>query len=250
MKRFFTFAAVAVLTLSTLSLNAQNKFKGIIKYNVTSTGEVAMQIPPEVATPEVKVMGEQVITTSPVFTNGSSTAMVNGNTSYTFLDLSQALEYLKANDITLNSYSGDGKIYLKHTYTQLDVDSLTIPVKEGFYIEYVAGQTKKIAGYETKLARLHTFDEEGTDHPVEMWYSDEMGPQVNFLFNGVKGLPLEYTINMDGGKAYTITAAEVVKGKVKDVDFLMPAGFNLMETNAFSAFMEEFQEEVKFLREE
>lgn len=251
MKKLIAIAAVAVLTLSTLTLSAQNKFRGIVKYTIASTGEVAIDIPEQSATGEMKVYDEKVLTSSVAFTNSPmvNSIMQSGRTVYTFLDFGMALGYLQANDVELTSYKGDGKIIQKHVVTQTDIDSLTIPVDKGYYIEYVDGQTKKIAGRDAKLARLHVFDDEGKDKVIEFWYDDTMGPEVNFLANGVRGIPLEYTITMDGGKAITITAAEVIKGKVKEVDFLMPDGFKELPEDQFKAFMEEFQEEVQLLQE-
>ena len=58
MKKVLTMAAV--LTLAASSMMAQNTFKGIVKYKIESTGTTAMNLPPEIATAEIKVMGEQM----------------------------------------------------------------------------------------------------------------------------------------------------------------------------------------------
>ena len=65
MKKTLLFAATCLLTLSTMV--AQNSFKGIIKYKVESTGEVAFQIPAEAATAEIKVSGSNLYTKSAIF---------------------------------------------------------------------------------------------------------------------------------------------------------------------------------------
>lgn len=238
MKRIVTIAALAVLVLSGTALNAQNKFKGIVKYSITSTGSVAVEIPAERSTSELKVYEDKVM---------QGTSLQEGRTTFQFIDLSQLLGYLGSQGVELTSYTGDGKIFLRHAYTQLEIDSLTIPCTEGFYIEYIADQTKSVAGYNAKLARIHIFGENGEDSPVDMWYTDEIGPEVNFLANGVKGVPLEYTQELGNGKAITMTATEVVKGKVKDVDFLMPAGYKEMTVEDWQAFQEELEEEMEFL---
>lgn len=238
MKRIVTIAALAVLVLSGTALNAQNKFKGIVKYSITSTGSVAVEIPAERSTSELKVYEDKVM---------QGTSLQEGRTTFQFIDLSQLLGYLGSQGVELTSYTGDGKIFLRHAYTQLEIDSLTIPCTEGFYIEYIADQTKSVAGYNAKLARIHIFGENGEDSPVDMWYTDEIGPEVNFLANGVKGVPLEYTQELGDGKAITMTATEVVKGKVKDVDFLMPAGYKEMTVEDWQAFQEELEEEMEFL---
>ncbi|MDO4217573.1 MAG: hypothetical protein Q4D03_05280 [Bacteroidales bacterium] len=252
MKRIFTVAALTVLMLGSLSVNAQNKFKGIVKYTISSTGEVPINIPAESSTAEIKVMGEQMVTSSLLFTNSPMINRIiqDGRKVTVCQDLSMLLAYLAAKDIELTTYSGDGKIFVRHTYSQSDIDSLTIPVTEGYYIEYVAGETKKIAGHEAKLARLHMFDEEGKDNTLDIWYDDAIGPEVNNFAQGVKGMPLEFTQNLGEGRAITVSATEIVKGKVKDVDFLMPAGFKEMDKETQERFNEELSEEMKYLQDE
>ncbi len=252
MKRIMTVAAMAVMMIASMSVNAQNKFKGIVKYTVTSTGEVAVQIPEQAATAEIKVMGDMLYTNSALFTNSPmvNSIIQRGNTTTTYQDLTMLLGYLASKDISLTSYSGDGKIFVRHTYTQSEIDSITIPVTEGYYIEYVAGQSKKLAGFNANLARIHMFDQEGTDHTLDIWYTEEMGPATNFLLNGVKGMPLEFTQDMGEGRAITITASEVVKGKVKEVDFLAPSGYKEMDNETMKAFNEELTEELNALQEE
>lgn len=240
MKRFFTVALVALMTMSAFTVNAQNKFKGIVRYNIKSTGTVAIEIPANRATSEIKVMGDKLITEG---------QMQEGLTVYSFLDLSGLIGYLNSQDITLESYEGDGKIFIKHTYTQNEIDSLTIPCTEGYYIEYVAGESKKICGYDAKLAKIHMFNDEGTEKIINMWYTDEIGPQVNFLMNGIKGMPLEYSQDVDADRQITMTAGEIVKGKVKDVDFLMPAGHKELDQDSYLKLMKEVQETIELLQE-
>ncbi len=252
MKRIFTIAVLSAMLIGSLSLNAQNKFKGIIKYTITSTGDVPINIPEESSTAEIKVMGEQMVTSSLLFTNSPMINRIiqDGRKVTVCQDLSMLLQYLAAKDIELTTYSGDGKIFTRSTYTQSDIDSLTIPVTEGFYIEYIDGQKKKIAGYDAKLARIHAFDEEGKDNTVDIWYSDEMGPEVNSFVQGVKGMPLEFSQDLGDSRAITVTATEIIKGKVKDVDFLMPAGYKEMDDATKKAFNEELSEELKYLQED
>lgn len=252
MKKIVFFAAAALMLAGSLSLNAQNKFKGIVKYKLTSVGNEAGQALSVLGNAaEIKVMGDQVSIQNPSAALFTLNQMINcvrqsDKTMSMALDFSMYISFLVSQDVALTSYQGDGKILQKHTYTQSQVDSLTIPCTEGYYIEYV-DQTKKIAGVDAKLARIHAFDKEGTDHPTEMWYSPDMGPQANFIFQGVKGIPMEYTIKLDDDNSITFVAEEVLKGKVKDVDFLMPSGYKALSDQEFQDFMEEFQEELKAL---
>lgn len=248
MKKLLTLAAVALISLSTLTVNAQNKFKGIVKYKVESTGQTAFQVPEEMATAQIKVLENKVYATNGIFSGNADNILVDGMKTVSCLNLGQILGYLRSNGSEF-TYQGDGKIKVVREFTQSDVDSLTIPVEEGFYIEYVAGETKNIAGVTAKKAILHVFTDEG-DKPLTMWYDETMGPQPNFLFNGINGVPLQYTQELGEGREITITCTEIVKGKVKDVDFLMPSGYEQLSQEDLNVLMTELQEEIELLQGE
>ena len=116
--------------------------------------------------------------------------------------------------------------------------------------EYVAGETKNIAGMTAKKVVRHMYDDEGVDHPMVMWYSDEMGPAINIMFNGIKGMPLECTMDAGEGRAITYTATEVVKGKVKEADFLLPDGYDSLSEDELKELFEQLQEEIELLQAE
>lgn len=248
MKKIIIVVALAILSVA--SLSAQNKFRGVISYSVTSTGDEPVQIPAESATAEVKVFDDKVMTSSSVFTNSPmvNSVLVDGMKQYSCMDMSMIFAYLSAAGVELD-YNGPSKILIKHEYTQNEVDSLTIPVTEGFYIEY-ASDSKTVAGMTAKKAIIHAFGEDGEDHPVVIWYSDEMGPAVNFLFNGIHGVALEYSMDLGEGRQITLTATDIKKGKVKDVDMLLPDGFEELPDDQVKALFEQISEEMKYLQEE
>ncbi len=251
MKKIFAMVAIAMMCIGTAS--AQNDFKGIVKYSVASSGEVPMDIPAEVSTFELKVMGQKVyadqIAASLLGGGMSQCMIIDGNKVTNAMDFSQFLAYIASAGESLATYTGDGKMLVSDEATQQEIDSLTIPVTEGFYLEYVDGQTEKIAGREAKLVRMHTFGEEGEENIIEIWYDETMGPANNFILYGVKGMPLRLTQNMGEGKALTITATEVVKGKVKEVDFLLPSGFKAVTEEELKTFFTELQEVMQYLQE-
>lgn len=233
------FVAAAMLLM--MGANAQNTFKGTIKYKLESTGEVAMKIPDEQSIVEVKVFNDQA---------KLDNTIQRGNTITACQDFSQYLMYLSMNDISLETYEGDGKFMIKSEIKQSDIDSLTIPVTEGFYFEYKDGETKEVAGRTAKKAVLHVFDAEGTDHPMEFWYDPTIGPSHNFLFNGIAGMPLSFTQQLGEGKAISYTAIEVKEGKVKEVDLMLPAGFKATTQEEFNAFMQEMRDALELLGDE
>ncbi len=249
MKKILVLAAIAVVSIC--GAFAQNTFKGTIVYTVASTGEEAMQVPDQYATAEIKVYDNKALTSSALFLNNpfASNILVDGHKQFVCMDLSQLMMFFSQQDIELD-YSGSSKILVTNELTQQEIDSLTIPVSEGFYIEYVAGETKTVAGMTAKKAVIHIFNEDGEDNPMVIWYNDEMGPDVNLIFNGVKGVALEYSINLGEGRQLTLTASEIKKGKVKEVDMLLPSGYESISKEAFTKLFEQISEELKYLQEE
>ena len=245
------FLLVALMAIS-LSLAAQNTFKGIVKYKVESSGEVAFQLPAEAATAEVRVSGNDMSTSGAVFmSNPFAEQIVVNNMTVTYcLNYGQLLAYLRNNGSEF-TYQGDGKLLSKHTFKESEADSLTIVDTEPghYYFEYVDGEMREIAGVQAKKVILHSYDAEGNDQPTVMWYSDEIGPKYNFLFMGLKGMPLMCKQNIGEGKAVTYTAIEVVKGKVKEGDFLLPYGYEQLSDEDMQTLGTEIQEELELLQE-
>lgn len=248
MKRIFALAAAALICMG--GLQAQNAFKGIVKYKVESTGQVAMSIPEEYAKAEIKVSGNDMFTKSGIFTQQADCILVQGLKQTQCIDYSRLLTYMRSNDIEF-TYQGDGKLLISNTSKPSDFDSLDIVDTEPghFYYEYISGETKQIAGVTAKKMVRHMYDEEGVDHPMIMWYSDEIGPQINLLFGGIKGMPLECTMDAGEGRAITYTATEIVKGKVKEADFLLPDGYETLSEEDLKTLGEEIRDGMELLQD-
>lgn len=252
MKRVFSLAAAVLFAVS--GIMAQNTFKGIVKYKVESTGTTAMTIPEAAATAEVKVDGNDLFTKSAIFLTsymGAECVLVKNMKTTICMDLSQIVGYLRAQGSEFD-YQGSGKILVKDEASASSFDSLTIVDTEPghFYYEYVDGETKVIAGQTAYKMIRHMYDEDGVDHPMVMWYSKEIGPAYNALFSGLKGMPLECTIDAGEGRAITYTATEVVEGKVKKTDFLLPDGYDTLSDEEVVTFFQQLQEEIELLQGE
>lgn len=252
MKRVFSLAAAVLFAVS--GVFAQNSFKGIVKYKVESTGTVAMTIPEAAATAEIKVDGNNLFTKSPIFLMsyfGAECVLINNLRNTVCMDLSMYVSYLRSQGAEFD-YQGSGKILIKNDSKVSDFDSLEVKDTEPghFYYEYVTGETKEIAGKTAKKMIRHQYDEDGVDHPMVFWYSDEIGPQINILFDGIKGMPLECTLDAGEGRALTYTATEIVNGKVKEADFLLPDGYDSLSDEELKTFFEQFQEEMELLQGE
>ena len=248
MKKTIALAAAALLCIGTLG--AQNTFKGIVKYKVESTGQVAMTIPEEAAKAEIKVSGNDMFTKSAVFTQQADCILVQDLKQTACIDYSRMLGYLRSQDFEF-TYQGSGKLLIDNTLKESDFDSIDIPDTEPghFYYEYIPNETKEIAGITAKKLVRHTYDDDGVDHPMTMWYSDEIGPRINILFGGIKGMPLECTMDAGEGRALTYTATEIVKGKVKEADFLLPDGYEVLSEEELETLGTELQEAMELLQD-
>lgn len=235
------FVAALVMLLSAGALNAQNNFRGIVKYKIESTGKVAFTIPAEQSQMEIKVYDNKV-------SDGTKT-----QTDYKVvqaIDFSPYISYLAANDIELESYTGDGKFLIRGEVTKEELDSLYIEDKEPghFYYEMV-DETQNILGFTAKKLIMHSYDEEGVDSPQVCWYTTEIGPEYNLVLGSMKGFPLVISQNLGDGKAITLTATEIVKGKVKEVEMLPPAGYKEATEEEFETFQKEMKDAFELLED-
>ena len=234
-------AALMLLTVAG-TVNAQNNFRGIVKYKATSTGKVDVSIKPEQSELEIKVFDNKLMV---------GTTVQNGLKTIAATDLSPYISYLAANDIELESYSGDGKILIRD---EANIDTLkSIETKDEepghYYYEYV-NETQEMLGYTAKKLIVHSFDEEGNDNPSVCWYTTEIGPEYCLLLGNVKGLPLVYVQNGEGGRQVTYTAYEVVKGKVKEAEFLPPAGYQDLSEEEMETLGNELNDAFELLKED
>lgn len=239
MKKIFVAAVVMLLAMG--SVNAQNTFRGIVKYKLTSSGKVDVKIPAENSEVEVKVYDNKIMLGNNI---------QNGFKLSVTMDLSQAIAYLAANDIELESYTGDGKLLIRDETTKAEIDSIEIPDKEPghYYYEYL-DETQEMLGFTAKKMVMHRYDEEGVDNPTTCWYTTEIGPEYCLLIGNIKGMPLVFTSEQGEGKAITYTATEIVKGKVKEAEMLLPAGFTDTSEEEFTQIMKELQDAFELLEE-
>ena len=232
MKKIVCAAAMLLLTVGALS--AQNNFRGIVRYKIESTGKVAITIKPEQSTAEIKVYDSQTVQT--------------GFKIATAQDFSPYISYLAANDIELETYTGDGKFLIRDEIAKEKLDSGYIVDKEpGHYYYENVDETQEMLGYTAHKLIMHRYDEEGNDNPAICWYTTEIGPEYCLVLGAIKGFPLVYTQELGEGRAITYTATEIVKGKVKETDMLLPAGYKDASGEEFETFQREMQEAFELL---
>lgn len=241
MKKTFAFLALVAFAVSVLV--AQNKFVGIVTYSLESVGEVDVPL-------QNKSFQIFVYQNKAYLGNEQSKQIVNGRKMYMIMDLSQYISYFQSNDVWESEYEGSGKIIVTHEMTQEELDSITIPDTKGMYIEYVGGETREIQGFKAQKAKYHIFNEEGVDKGFDVWYTTEIGPEYDFvLCTGLKGFPLEFVQSSGDGKAVQYKVSELTKGKVKDTDFMLPDGYDMLTEEAFSALMKNIKEAQELLSE-
>ena len=237
MKKIVCAAAMLLLTVGALS--AQNNFRGIVRYKIESTGKVAITIKPEQSTAEIKVYDNQILSGQTVQTDFKIA---------TAQDFSPYISYLAANDIELETYTGDGKFLIRDEIAKEKLDSGYIVDKEpGHYYYENVDETQEMLGYTAHKLIMHRYDEEGNDNPAICWYTTEIGPEYCLVLGAIKGFPLVYTQELGEGRAITYTATEIVKGKVKETDMLLPAGYKDASGEEFETFQREMQEAFELL---
>ena len=237
MKKIVCAAAMLLLTVGALS--AQNNFRGIVRYKIESTGKVAITIKPEQSTAEIKVYDNQIL---------SGQTVQTGFKIATAQDFSPYISYLAATDIELETYTGDGKFLIRDEIAKEKLDSGYIVDKEpGHYYYENVDETQEMLGYTAHKLIMHRYDEEGNDNPAICWYTTEIGPEYCLVLGAIKGFPLVYTQELGEGRAITYTATEIVKGKVKETDMLLPAGYKDASGEEFETFQREMQEAFELL---
>ena len=237
MKKIVCAAAMLLLTVGALS--AQNNFRGIVRYKIESTGKVAITIKPEQSTAEIKVYDNQILSGQTVQTRFKIA---------TAQDCSPYISHLAANDIELETYTGDGKFLIRDEIAKEKLDSGYIVDKEpGHYYYENVDETQEMLGYTAHKLIMHRYDEEGNDNPAICWYTTEIGPEYCLVLGAIKGFPLVYTQELGEGRAITYTATEIVKGKVKETDMLLPAGYKDASGEEFETFQREMQEAFELL---
>lgn len=118
-------------------------------------------------------------------------------------------------------------------YVPLD----TLPSKYTFKKKF---GTKKIAGLKAKRVLVNTSN---FDKPIEMWYFPNISPKYLDVLKGIKGLPVDYCIQMeDGILHYTL---EKIEFSEVNIDlFGIPSDFKKVSFDEFVNQMMMVQPEI------
>lgn len=233
MKNLTRIVVFAIIAFSGFTAFAQKKFSGTIIYNIESVGETA--IPLNVTEQSIKLFNERMS-----LNNG--TVLVNKNVVYQINDLSQIQMFIQQSGLDFD-YDGPWKFYIKNEIKQSTIDSIFL---DGKYTITYTDETKDLAGITAKKAKITTVNDEDETTETEVWYTNEMGPEYDMVFNfGLKGFPLEFVQRLSPETAIKWTAKEVNKKKLKEAEFLLPAGYDEISMDKLMDFQEKLQEFVE-----
>lgn len=99
-------------------------------------------------------------------------------------------------------------------------------------IQYVEGETKKIADYNCKKALIKV--EGGID--LEVYYTEDLPSTASREFKGLKGFPLQYTI-ASGPMKMELTAKSVRQESIDKDMFTIPDGYEKQTFEEFQKSM-------------
>ncbi|MEI6820323.1 MAG: hypothetical protein WCL51_00185 [Bacteroidota bacterium] len=203
----------------------KSKFKGIVTYDIKYTGK---DITPA---QEAQLPKEQVIK---IYENKTMQETKYGPVTIT--EVTNGDEGSKTSMFDLMAVM-QKKVYVKTTKKEIEqkiAESKSKPV-----IKYIE-ETKEVAGYKAKKAIFSFKEEDAEDSThVTIWYSEELGGEdLNYggEFSGLKGFPLEY--EMPTSKiTIKASAKTIVKGKVKETEFLIPTDYNQITQEELQGMM-------------
>jgi GLPGLI family protein len=191
---------------SVLHLTAQNKstFEGVVKYDISFEDS---GLPPEAV---AMLKGAEIVLFMKPDKQRFDANMIMQNTS-------SIMDNKKKTMVTLMDIMGQ-KYLIKMNEEDVKKEQESAPQTEIKYLD----ETKEIAGYKCKKAEV-TIKNKGTEvMTMYVYYTEELPPTVmKPVYKGLKGCPLEYTLNTNGIKM-KFTAKSVSKEAVPDTKFEIP----------------------------
>lgn len=208
------FLAVAIALPSL----AQKKFEGSVVYTISYK-----DLPAEMAAFEAMLPGEM-------------TTRISGQKTRVEQSMGMGMEQVIISDMK----AGTGTLLMDMMGKKIAVEMSKDELKKfeekqknsEVTIEYVDGDTKTIAGYECKKAKVLT----GAAGSVEVYYTEELPAGANKEFEELKGFPLEYMV--DGGQfKMLLSATDVKKEKLDKGLFSIPEGYDKQTFTEFETTM-------------
>lgn len=219
MKKLILFGAAAIFFLSTAFKNGSPEFEGTIVYDV-KFDESSM--PPEALA---------------MMAGSTMKLIIKGDKSRVDMDMGMMNQSVisdkKANTAIILMDMMGQKMMMKNSLDSLNKKAEKAPAPTITYLK----DTKEIAGYKCKNAEVIMKDEAGNDMKSIVWYTDQLpyGDETEQI-KGLKGFPLEYSMNRGGAK-FTMIAKSITKEKVADSAFDIPGGYTEMTPEQMKMMM-------------
>ena len=232
--RIIAFAIIAFSTVTAFAQKKEKRFSGTVTFNIESVGKTPVPL-------NMTEMSIKLLDNRGIYNNGN--VIINGNTIYQVQDITQIQAYIQQAGADFD-YAGPWKFYTKTEIKQSFIDSLFL---DGKYTITYLDETKEIQGVTAKKAVVIIKGEDDDTKESEVWYVENMGPEYDLSFVlGLKGFPLEFTQALNEESAVKYTAKVISNKKIKDAEFLLPAGYDELSAEKFL----DFQEKLQILMEE
>ena len=229
--RIVVFAIIAFSTVTAFAQKKEKRFSGTVTFGIESVGKTPIPIPADMTEVSIKLLDNRGI-------YNNETTIINGNIIYQMQDLTQLQMYIQQMGADFD-YAGPWKFYTKTEIKQSFIDSLFIGGK--YTITYL-DETKEIQGVTAKKAVVIREEEDGDAKETEVWYVENMGPEYDLNFvPGLKGFPLEFTQALNEESAVKYTAKGISSKKIKEAEFLLPAGYDELSAEKLLDFQEKLQ---------
>lgn len=208
MKKSITLVALAAFLLVSGFSQAQKKFEGTVIYSIEFLGDVDPQ--------QASMMPDQ--------------AKVNYKGEMSRMEMESMMG---TNTVISDAKNKSGFILLNMMGKKLamKIDEMLMEKKDKFnpdsYDVAITDETKEIAGF--KCTKANVTNKETKD-AFTIYFSKELLPQGGLSaqnFKGIDGMLLEFQSDMNGMKSQ-MTAKKVIKEKIDDSIFKMPADYKLV----------------------
>lgn len=215
------FISVIFLVSAFISVNAQDKFEGKVKFRMDSPdGNMDMTYFSNGDNVRINVEGEGV--------EGTMSMILSGKKMMVLMPAQQM--YMEFSSDFMNQ---------KH---EEEMDDSEQKIKPEDFPKFKTGETKVISGYKCDQYKFTEQDEE-----VEVWATDELGnfffienpmsgeEGVQSMFNGTGFFPL-LIISKDksGGREFKMEATSVEKMSVSSDMFSVPSGYKKFDMGMFN----------------
>lgn len=199
--------AITIALCSTINLSAQI-FEGIVVYTISFENS---GLPPEAI---AMLKGAESV----VYIKGEKRRMDMSTAMQSTISIIDS----KAKTVTTAMDIMGQKYLIKMNEADLNKEKAEAPVTSIKYLD----ETKVIAGYKCKKAEVTMKMKEGKEQTFVVFYTDQIPTSdTKNVFEGLKGMPLEYSI-AQGGVNMTFSTKSIEKTPVPDSKFeLDKAGY-------------------------